>query len=122
MWVKNLPSVQVIVPHRGGLILRCILKVKLLKLHGFGQIIMNLSQFRVFCYKFDVKLKLRFFTKALCKFQNVPCIFSSCWPLNECGVSFFEVFRRISQSYGCITDNPDSSNSKGVDNKVLGIK
>ena len=69
-WLKCLPSVQAIVPHRGGSILRSILIVQLLKSHVFGQIIVNLSQFRVSCYKFDVKLKLRIFPKALCKLQN----------------------------------------------------
>ena len=64
VWVKCLPSVQAIVPHRSGSILRSILKVQLLKLHVFGQIIVNLGQFRVSCYKFDVKLKLKSFTQS----------------------------------------------------------
>ena len=58
-----------------------------------GTISANLSQFRVPCYKFDVKWKLRFFSKAPCKLQKqYNDLFSSCWPLDECGVSFFERF------------------------------
>ena len=59
VWVKCLPSVQAIVPHHSGSVLRSILKV-----HVFGQIIVNLGQFRVSCYKFDVKLKLKSFTQS----------------------------------------------------------
>ena len=73
--VKCLPSNHAIVPHRGGSILRSILKVQLLKSHVFGQIIVNLSQFRVSCYKFDVILKLRILPKALCKLQNDTMIY-----------------------------------------------
>ena len=72
--MKCLPSVQAIVPHRSGSILRSILKVQLLKSHVLGQIIVNLSQFRVSCYKFDVKLKQRICPKALCKLQNATTI------------------------------------------------
>ena len=75
MSVKCLPSNHAIVPHRGGSILRSILKVQLLKLHVFGQIIVNLGQCRVLYYKFDVKLKLRFLSKALCKLQHDTTIY-----------------------------------------------
>ena len=65
--LKCLPPNQAIVPHRGGSI--CM------KLHVFGQIIVNLSQSRVPCYK-NYKTIQRFIFKLL----------------NECGVSFFEGF------------------------------
>ena len=66
--------IKAIVPHR-GIDLRSIVQVQLLKSHVFGQIIVNLSQFRVSCYKFDVKLKLRILPKALCKLQNDTTIY-----------------------------------------------
>ena len=62
--------IKAIVPHR-GIDLRSIVKVQLLKSHVFGQIIVNLSQFRVSCYKSGVKLKLRILPKALCKLQTI---------------------------------------------------
>ena len=99
MLVKCLPSVQAIVPHRSGSILRSILKVQLLKSHVVKQIIVNLSQFRVSCYKFDVKLKLTILPKALCKLEEKK---SSCWPSNECGVSFFVGFTEKSMYSGIL--------------------
>ena len=73
---KCLPSIiKAIVPYRGGSILRSILKVQLLKSHVFGQVIVNLCQFRVSCYKFDVKLKLRIFSKVFCELQNDTTIY-----------------------------------------------
>ena len=71
VWVTCLPSAQAIVPHRGGSILRSILKVQLLKSHVFGQIIVDLSQFRVSCYKFDVILKLRNFPKPYVNYKTI---------------------------------------------------
>ena len=56
----TIPSIQAIVPHRGGSILCSI---------------MNLSQFRVPCCEFYVKLYLRDFSKALCKLQEDKTIY-----------------------------------------------
>ena len=46
-------------------------KVQLLKSHFCGQIILNRSQFRVSCYKSDVKLKLRFFPKPYVNYKTI---------------------------------------------------
>ena len=53
--VKCLPPNQAIFPHR-GIDLRSTVKLQLLKSHDFGQIVVDLTQLRVPCYKFDVKL------------------------------------------------------------------
>ena len=66
--------------------------VQLLKSHVFGQIIMNLRQFRVSnCYKIDVKLQLlEVYPNSYGKLQQDKHIyFSSYWPLSQCRVSFF---------------------------------
>ena len=94
--MKCLPSVQAIVPHHGESILHRILKVPLVKLHVFGQITVNLSQFRVPCYKSDVKLKLRFCPKPDENYKTIQRFIFKLLALKRVGISFFEGFMFLS--------------------------
>ena len=67
----------------------------------FEQIIVNLSQFRVSCYKFDVKLKLWNFSKALCNY-NTPLFISKLLAPKLVRISFCffcGVYRLLSYSW-----------------------